>query len=550
MKHSSPISGVSANKNYIATAGYDNKVILWDRTTFEPIAQGIHDHLVNQCEFSSCGEYLVTSSSDYSCRLWNLPDMRLIKVFAFHDDDVEFATFDPNGKYIATASRDNTIIINSIENDYTKTLIGHSDDVLSVVFSGEDLISCSDDGTIRKWNIFTGVNEILTKSDFQTDTVAIGMEKIFAGDDEGIIYVISGNETNQFKAHLAGIKRLYFCNHSKMLVSMSYDRQCILWMSIGNKIEEIHRFNLPNLIWPRSCTVYGDYIYFATFGSSFGSYNYVTQTWSLDHIQPTHGINAISIYHDSIYRIGDSGQLKKDSSIVYENNSLSNFIINFEDKILIGGQNGQLVNSTDDDLVYEYKSPLNAAVISKQKLYVGTYTGDLLVFMSTSSKPQIFNVHNNAIKDLVSINDEYIITVCANGEICRFDINSGELKIILGHSNIINSCAVVTNNTFVTASRDRKIKLWDVGAMSCIRDIDTFHTHSIKSLSVSPDGRYIASGSYNGTLYILDYKQNVWLKKRITNSGISCIKYDDCSNQFVAGSYDGNIYYIPVPKSN
>lgn len=550
MKHDSPISGISANKEFIATAGYDNKVILWDRINFEPISQGIHDHLVNQCEFSQCGKFLVTSSSDYSCRLWSLPDLRLLKVFADHTDDVEFATFDPQSEYVATASRDNNIIVNGIDNDYIRILTGHNDDVLSVTFTEDGLISCSDDGTIRRWDIVTGLNEILTKSEFQTDTIAIGGEILFAGDDDGVIYLISKAGTQQIKAHKAGIKRLCFCNKSNTLISMSYDRQCILWLNVTNKLKEIHRFDLPNIIWPRSCAVYDDYIYFATFGSSYGAYNYRTKTWYLDLIQPTNGINAIGLYNNSVYTIGDSGQLKIGSKVIHESNSLSNFIIQFEEIILVGGQNGRLINTMNGQLIYEHKSPLNTAIVKNKKLYIGTYTGDLLVFASTTSIPQIFNVHNNAIKDLIAINDQYLVTVCANGEICRWNIHSAASKIVIGHNNIINSCANVTNNIFVTASRDRKLKLWDVQSMICIQDIDTLHTHSIKSVSVSLDGRYIASGSYNGTLYILDRTLDTWSKKRITNSGISCIEYDGYSHQFVVGSYDGKIYYISSGVTN
>src|SRR5579883_2794411 len=81
IKHTSPISGIATYKNqFVATAGYDNRVILWEAKTKTSIACGFHDHLVNQCQFSSDGKYLVSSSSDYSARLWSIPEMKLIAV--------------------------------------------------------------------------------------------------------------------------------------------------------------------------------------------------------------------------------------------------------------------------------------------------------------------------------------------------------------------------------------------------------------------------------------------------------------------------------------
>jgi len=62
--HSAPISGVATSREkYVATTEYGigNKVIIWDSQFHTPIAQGNHDHLVNQCEFSPNGQLLVSA---------------------------------------------------------------------------------------------------------------------------------------------------------------------------------------------------------------------------------------------------------------------------------------------------------------------------------------------------------------------------------------------------------------------------------------------------------------------------------------------------------
>lgn len=544
MKHSSPISGIAVSTNYVATAGYDNRVILWDRLSLEALAVGFHDHLANQCEFSSCGKFLVSSSSDYTARLWKLPEMQLIKVLSGHNDDVEFATFDNKVEKIITASRDKSIIISNIYSDVNKIMTGHDADVLSVQFVNNSLISCSDDGTIRKWNIETGANEILTKSNFQMDTISINNESIFAGDDAGIIYLIEGETITQVKAHNSGIKRLYFFNSEQLLVTMAYDRQCILWKFTDKSLKEITRFDLPNIVWPRSCAVYENLIYFATFGSSFATYDYNTETWKLDHIQHTNGINAMMLYNKKIYTIGDSGVLRVNNEPIYETSSLSNFIIRFKKKILVGGQNGQLLNATDEKCVFQYKSPLNCAVVCANKLCIGTYTGELLIYFNFNDTPQVISLHSNAIKDITIVN-KHIITVCANGEICRYDIQQKQKTVVQGHDNIINGCATINDSLFVTISRDKKLKFWDIKTLQCVTEVSTPHTHSIKSVAVSSDSIYIATGSYNGTIYIFNREKKSWHKNRVTNSGISCIEYDDYTKQFVIGSYNGKTYILP-----
>ncbi|WP_323851709.1 WD40 repeat domain-containing protein [Xenorhabdus szentirmaii] len=76
MKHFSPISGIASfQERYLATAGYDNQVILWDAQNKQAIHRVNHDHLANQCSFSPDGRWLVSASSDYSARIWEVPAM-------------------------------------------------------------------------------------------------------------------------------------------------------------------------------------------------------------------------------------------------------------------------------------------------------------------------------------------------------------------------------------------------------------------------------------------------------------------------------------------
>lgn len=175
MEHIGPISGVTYKNGLVATAGYDNQVILWNHADRTAIARGVHDHLANQCVFNPDASLLASASSDYSVRIWSLPTMRLQAVLIGHTDDVEMVAFSPDGTKLATCSRDHTVRIWSVEGGSLVCCNGHQDDVISVTWTadGKEVLSSSDDGTVRRWEASTG-HEIglLDAEGVQTDALA------------------------------------------------------------------------------------------------------------------------------------------------------------------------------------------------------------------------------------------------------------------------------------------------------------------------------------------------------------------------------------------
>src|SRR5207248_3248886 len=113
------------------------RVILWDQHGHRALTQVSHDHLANQVSFSPDGTHAVTSSSDYSARLWTIPDLRLVAVLADHDDDVEMSTFHPSKPLIATASRDHKVRVFDFTGRVMHVFEGHRADVISVEWAAD-----------------------------------------------------------------------------------------------------------------------------------------------------------------------------------------------------------------------------------------------------------------------------------------------------------------------------------------------------------------------------------------------------------------------------
>jgi len=86
-----------------------------------------------------------------------------------------------------------------------------------------------------------------------------------------------------------------------------------------------------------------------------------------------------------------------------------------------------------------------------------------------------------------------------------WDVATGTLKTILtGHTGVVRSVSFSPDGTtLASGSWDATVRLWDV-AMGTLKDILTGYPGPVNSVSFSPDGTTLASGSHDGTVLLWD----------------------------------------------
>jgi WD40 repeat protein len=557
IRHNGPISGVAAyDGRLVATAGYDNQLVLWDARTRRALARAVHDHLANQVSFSPDGRHLVSSSSDYTARLWSVPDLKLLAVLSSQEDDVEMSAFHPSEPLIATASRDHQVRVYDFSGTLLHTFSGHTADVISVEWAadGDELVSSSDDGTIKRWSSKTG--GLVSDTDLggvETDTIAVTPEgTVYAGNDEGEIVVLAAEGTSTHRAHEAGIKRLVLDSARGRMVSLSYDRTLRVW-EVTDGLRPVASSTFPADVWPRSCAFLdGDTLAFATFGSSYAIHHIADGTWDLDHVEPTHGVNAVAVHGGRRLTIGDAGILRADGVPAAETGSLCNFLTPVGGRVFSGGQMGTVFDALTGEALYQHRSPLNCGAAFERAgvphVVVGAYTGEGLVFSvqpdGAVKHEATLPLHTGAVKG-VAVSGDRIFAVCADTAASWFsteDFNE-VAHVDAAHDRIANGCAALPGGRFASVSRDGMLRLWDGTAASAH---PTPHDHSVKCVAASPDGRYVATASYSGMVAVFDTDSGTWpVVRRPTTAGVSSLCHDPGRNVFLAGSYDGRVYEIP-----
>ncbi|MGF1521376.1 MAG: toll/interleukin-1 receptor domain-containing protein [Leptolyngbyaceae cyanobacterium] len=133
---------VLQSENRSATAGRKDGLKPWR------IFEGHQDVVANLC-FSPTGDRLATASQDRTVKVWSLEGQ--LQYSLEHEQAVMAVCFSPDGRWIATAGFDRQITLWSSDGRQLQTLAGHTDTIWQLQFQDTQLISASEDGTVRIW---------------------------------------------------------------------------------------------------------------------------------------------------------------------------------------------------------------------------------------------------------------------------------------------------------------------------------------------------------------------------------------------------------------
>lgn len=232
----------NSSGDLLATGGEDGSVKLFTVQLGElrqaAVLRG-HERRVAGCRFHPCGRYIASASFDNTWRLWDAETNHELLLQEGHGKEVFCLAFQSDGSLLCSAGLDCTGMIWDIRSgNCAMVLSGHTKPIYSVDWSprGFEVATASGDGTVNIWDIrktnqpqvLLAHNNIVSGIRFEKYD---GKFLMSCGYDKNI-NVYSGDNWNKItvlKGHTDKILALDVSKHDMSIVSAGWDRSVKSW---------------------------------------------------------------------------------------------------------------------------------------------------------------------------------------------------------------------------------------------------------------------------------------------------------------------------------
>ncbi|VEP11789.1 conserved hypothetical protein [Hyella patelloides LEGE 07179] len=152
---------ISSDNKYIASAGYDKTIKIWNLKGELLQSIDAHNLAITDLQFTADNKSLASASWDNTIKLWDIQasgevNPTPLQTLSGHQDGVTDLLFSKNGNLLVSASADRTIKIWNIKDgSLIKTLQGHVSQINSIAFSNneQNIISADEQQGLFWWNL-------------------------------------------------------------------------------------------------------------------------------------------------------------------------------------------------------------------------------------------------------------------------------------------------------------------------------------------------------------------------------------------------------------
>jgi len=433
-----------------------------------------HKDYVASVTFSPDGKYIATASYDNTVKVWELTSSKLIATMP-HESEVSSVVYSPDGMNLATASYDNNVRVYEAAKGKLLIQMTHEDSVTSVTFSpnGKYLATASYDNTARVWEAASG-------------------KLIAQMSHDDIVYFVAFNPDGKY------------------LATASRDKTARVWKPLSGKL--VARMTHEGCVYSLAFSPDGKYL-------ATASWDKTARVWEAVSgklvAQMTHGniLHYVAFSPDGKYLATAS---RGEAAWIYE---------------AISGK--PVVR-----LPYEALVSVDAFSPDGNYLVTANRENTARLWEAKSGKPVLWMPHEQLVSSVVfSPNGKYLATASFDRNVCVWEVPSSGSTNRMIHDDEVNSVAFSSDGKYLaTASNDNTARVWEVASGKSL--ILLPHDDDVYSVSFSPDGKYLATASGDSTARLWELSSGKPVVRMNHDADVHSVTFSPDGKYIATASWD------------
>lgn len=519
------------------------------------IARMRHGDAVLTVVFSPDGRRLATASKDGLVKVWDMGNGHELRTYRGSGDPVKALAWSGDGKLIASTAGNEIHLWDPATGKLTTALKGHEKLVTALAFAPDSasLASGSEDTSVRVWNVGQGAETANLNADFDKKSKAQINDVAFSPNGK-LVAAVNGNGLLQvWNPSLEKSKRLVsgwdahpsstayqvaFGKDTSVIFSSGSDSRAKQWIGLGPNGE-----NLPGHPRPTPIEGHNGYVtaLAATPDGKFlatGSTDKTVRLWDLTGPSP----RLARVYQGHTEEVtslafSPDGQTlasgSTDQSIRLWTVALSDEHRNYPEHT---GYVWTAAFSPDGKLF--------ADAGADRVIYVRDAAGKVLHKLEGHTAPVTAIAFNADGTRLASVGGDQVVRI--------WDVTTGKpVKEFKGHTAPVMAVSFGGPNRLLTGGIDKVARLWDL-AKDEPTAVFPANKSMISAVALRADGKQALVGSADGMLRVFDVagsapKETAALSAHL--AGVGAVVYGPDGTKAATSGGDGLVKYWNLPES-